>query len=50
MEWGWIAPAGTIETQKVLQEGAFALADAGKEGIFTAMYMMVGRKPVEDKK
>lgn len=40
-----IAPAGTVKTQKVLQAGGFALRDAGQEGIFTAMYLMVGRKP-----
>ena len=40
-----LAPAGTVKTQKVLQAGGFALRDAGKEGIFTTMYLMVGRKP-----
>jgi sterol 24-C-methyltransferase len=40
-----IAPAGTVKTQKVLQAGGFALRDAGQEGIFTTMYLMVGRKP-----
>jgi sterol 24-C-methyltransferase len=40
-----IAPAGTVQTQKVLQAGGFALRDAGREGIFTTMYLMVGRKP-----
>jgi sterol 24-C-methyltransferase len=42
-----IAPAGTVKTQKVLQTGGFALRDAGTEGIFTTMYLMVGRKPME---
>jgi sterol 24-C-methyltransferase len=41
-----IAPAGTVRTQKVLQAGGFALRDAGKAGIFTTMYLMVGRKPL----
>jgi sterol 24-C-methyltransferase len=45
MEWLRIAPAGTVKTQKVLQAGGFALRDAGQEGIFTTMYLMVGRKP-----
>lgn len=45
LEWCWIAPKGTVKTQKVLQAGGFALRDAGKEGIFTTMYLMVGRKP-----
>lgn len=44
MELFWIAPKGTVETQKVLQAGGFALRDAAEEGIFTAMYLMVGRK------
>ncbi|GKZ00077.1 hypothetical protein MPSEU_000961100 [Mayamaea pseudoterrestris] len=41
-----IAPKGTVKTQKVLQTGGFALRDAAQEGIFTTMYLMVGRKPV----
>ena len=45
LELFWLAPKGTIKTQKVLQAGGFALRDAGKEGLFTAMYLMVGRKP-----
>ena len=45
LELLWLAPKGTVKTQKVLQEGGFALRDAGKEKIFTAMYLMVGRKP-----
>lgn len=45
MELLYIAPAGTVKTQKVLQTGGFALRDAGTEGIFTTMYLMVGRKP-----
>jgi sterol 24-C-methyltransferase len=40
-----IAPVGTGKTQKILQTGGFALRDAGMEGMFTTMYMMVGRKP-----
>jgi sterol 24-C-methyltransferase len=45
MELLCIAPAGTVKTQKVLQAGGFALRDAGQAGIFTTMYLMVGRKP-----
>jgi sterol 24-C-methyltransferase len=45
MEFLRIAPKGTVKTQKVLQAGGFALRDAGQEGIFTTMYLMVGRKP-----
>ena len=47
LETLWIAPKGTVKTQKVLQAGGFALRDAGKEGIFTTMYLMVGRKPMK---
>jgi sterol 24-C-methyltransferase len=46
MELIWIAPAGTVRTQKVLQAGGFALRDAAQEGIFTTMYLMVGKKPL----
>lgn len=46
MELLWIAPKGTVQTQKVLQTGAFALRDAGKEQIFSTAYFMVGRKPM----
>jgi sterol 24-C-methyltransferase len=38
------APAGTVKTQKVLQAGGFALRDAGEQGIFTTMFLMVGKK------
>jgi sterol 24-C-methyltransferase len=48
MELLWIAPKGTIATQKYLQEGAFALRDAGTEKIFTTAYFMVGRKPLNE--
>ena len=47
LEMLWIAPKGTIKTQKYLQEGAFALRDAGTERIFTTAYFMVGRKPLK---
>jgi sterol 24-C-methyltransferase len=40
-----IAPKGTKTTQKYLQDGGFALRDAGKEKIFTTAYFMVGEKP-----
>lgn len=46
MELLYIAPAGTVKTQQILQTGGFALRDAGQEGIFTTMYLMVGRKPL----
>jgi sterol 24-C-methyltransferase len=40
-----LAPKGTYQTQLFLQQGALALAQAGKEGIFTTMYLLVGRVP-----
>lgn len=40
-----LAPKGTIKTQRMLQEGAFGLAAGGQLGIFTPMYLMVGRVP-----
>jgi sterol 24-C-methyltransferase len=46
MEMLWIAPKGTITTQKYLQDGGFALRDAGKQQIFTTAYFMVGQKPL----
>ena len=47
LECLYIAPKGTINTQQVLQTGAFALRDAGMEQIFTTAYLMVGRKPTK---
>ncbi|KAG7353351.1 type 11 methyltransferase [Nitzschia inconspicua] len=40
-----IAPKGTKTTQKYLQDGGFALRDAGQAKIFTTAYFMVGEKP-----
>lgn len=41
----YLAPKGTIKTQRMLQEGAFGLAAGGSLKIFTPMYLMVGRVP-----
>ena len=41
----YLAPKGTIKTQRMLQEGAFGLAAGGQLKIFTPMYLMVGRVP-----
>jgi sterol 24-C-methyltransferase len=41
-----IAPKGTKTTQKYLQDGGFALRDAGQAKIFTTAYFMVGEKPM----
>eukprot|EP00934_Nitzschia_sp_Nitz4_P005693 Nitzschia sp. Nitz4//scaffold34_size148208//64461//65765//NITZ4_002978-RA/size148208-augustus-gene-0.73-mRNA-1//-1//CDS//3329548789//5683//frame0 len=44
MELLWIAPKGTVKTQKYLQDGGMALVYAGQEQIFTIAYFMVGEK------
>jgi sterol 24-C-methyltransferase len=41
-----MAPSGTAETARELSAGADALVAGGKEGLFTPMYLMVGRKPM----
>jgi sterol 24-C-methyltransferase len=46
LEMLWLAPKGTVKTQRMLQQGAFGLAAGGKEKIFTPMYLMVGRVPM----
>ncbi|CAJ2507916.1 Uu.00g091020.m01.CDS01 [Anthostomella pinea] len=40
-----IAPAGIKRTVDSMGEGADALVTGGKQGLFTPMYLMVGRKP-----
>ena len=47
MELVYLAPKGTVKTQKALQAGGFALRDAGLEKIFTVAYVMVGQKPAK---
>lgn len=46
LEKVWIAPSGTAETARELSAAADALVAGGKEGLFTPMYLMVGRKPM----
>jgi sterol 24-C-methyltransferase len=41
-----MAPSGTAETARELSAGADALVAGGKEGLFTPMYLMVGKKPM----
>lgn len=48
LEYLRLAPKGTSQTQIMLQKGAIGLGDAGNEKIFTPMYLMVGRVPMED--
>lgn len=49
MEFMYLAPKGTSKTQIMLQKGGIGLGDGGKEKIFTPMYLMVGRVPMEKK-
>jgi sterol 24-C-methyltransferase len=49
MEYLRIAPSGTSRTQVMLQSGAIGLARGGELGIFTPMYLMVGRVPLDKK-
>ncbi|WP_423917052.1 sterol methyltransferase [Candidatus Poriferisodalis sp.] len=41
-----VVPPGTPGMSRVLNIGAAALAEAGRLGIFTPMYFVLGRKPV----
>ena len=41
-----LAPTGTSKVQTMLQQGAIGLAKGGELGIFTPMYLCVGRKPL----
>uniref|UniRef100_A0A7R9YVM4 SAM-dependent methyltransferase Erg6/SMT-type domain-containing protein n=1 Tax=Pseudictyota dubia TaxID=2749911 RepID=A0A7R9YVM4_9STRA len=49
LEFVRLAPRGTCKTQVMLQTGGFGLAGGGKEKIFTPMYLMVGRVPLDKK-
>ena len=49
LELLWLAPKGTVKTQRMLQQGAFGLADGGLTKTFTPMYLMVGRVPLVKK-
>jgi sterol 24-C-methyltransferase len=46
MELVGLAPTGTARTPAELADGGDALVAGEKEGLFTPMYLMVGRKPV----
>jgi len=46
MEFLRLAPAGTSRTQILLQSGGMGCARGGELGIFTPMYLMVGRVPL----
>lgn len=47
LEFLRIAPTGTSKAQLMLMQGAIGLARAGELGIFTPMYLMVGRVPID---
>lgn len=49
MEFLRLAPVGTSRTQILLQSGGMGLARGGELGIFTPMYLMVGRVPLDKK-
>ncbi|KMP03222.1 sterol 24-C-methyltransferase (Delta(24)-sterol C-methyltransferase) [Coccidioides immitis H538.4] len=44
-----LAPPGTVETMNELSQGAEALVSGGREGLFTPMYLMVAKKPLQGK-
>lgn len=46
----WLAPAGSSKTQKMLQTAGYGLGEGGNLKIFTPMYLMVGRVPLDKKK
>lgn len=46
LEFCFLAPKGTSKTQIMLQAGGMGLGDGGKQRIFTPMYLMVGRVPL----
>jgi len=51
LEFCFLAPKGTSETQQMLQKGATGLGAGGDTKIFTPIYLMVGRVPMDkDKK
>ena len=49
LEFLYLAPAGTYKTQQMLQIGGFGLGEGGNAKIFTPMYLMVGRVPMNKK-
>ena len=49
LEFCYLAPKGTSETQIMLQKGGIGCGDSGEAKIFTPMYLMVGRVPMTKK-
>ena len=46
LEFVGLAPSGTAQTAAELSDGGDALVAGGKEGLFTPMYLMIGKKPL----
>ena len=49
MEGLWLAPKGTYKVQEMLQQGAWGCERGGYTGVFTPMFLMVARKPLNSK-
>jgi sterol 24-C-methyltransferase len=49
LEFLYLAPKGTSKTQIMLQKGGIGLGDGGNAKIFTPMYLMVGKVPMDKK-
>jgi sterol 24-C-methyltransferase len=47
MEAVSLAPGGSAKTAAILARGADSLVAGAKEGLFTPMYLMIAKKPVE---
>jgi len=50
MEFLHLAPKGTCKVQAMLQHAAVGLREGGELGIFTPMFLLVARKPLNSKK
>lgn len=50
METLWLAPSGTYKVQEMLTQGGWGCNRGGVTGIFTPMYLMVARKPLNASK
>lgn len=46
MEKVWLAPPGTYKVQEMLQQGGWGCSRGGETGVFTPMWLMVARKPL----
>ena len=40
-----IAAPGSLQTQIILETAQYSLIEGGRQGIFTPMFLLVGRKP-----